>query len=99
MDLGEEDFLWAVEKELITREQAVELWRALQTRAEGRAPRPKFDGVHVAYYFGAVLVMLAMGTFMTLGWEAFGGGGIFLIASAYAVVFALLGRKLLRSPS
>src|ERR1700747_3150609 len=98
MDLGEEDFLWAVEKELISREQAEQLWKAFQSRTEGRAPKPKFDGVHVAYYFGAVLVMLAMGTFMTLGWEAFGGGGIFLIASTYALVFALVGRKLLRSP-
>src|SRR5581483_2488044 len=93
------DLLWAVGEDLITREQAEKLWRALATRAEGRAPRPKFDGIHVAYYLGALIVIGAMGFFMTLGWEAFGGGGIFAIASTYAIVFALLGRKLLRSPS
>lgn len=98
MDLGEDDFRWAVEKKLISTAQAEQLWKAFQSRGEGRTPKPQFDGVHVAYYFGAVLVMLAMGTFMTLGWEAFGGGGIFLIAAIYAAALALIGKKLLRSP-
>jgi hypothetical protein len=35
--------------------------------------------------------MSALGWFMTLGWQKFGGGGIFLIAAAYAIAFLLAG--------
>jgi hypothetical protein len=48
----------------------------------------------VAYYFGALIVMSAMGWFMTLGWERYGGNGIFLISTLYAVLFILAGRTL-----
>lgn len=56
------------------------------------------------YYLGAMIIISAMTWFMNLGWELFGGGGIFLIASAYAAFFAFLGsylwkRKDLRVPA
>ena len=54
--------------------------------------------MNVAYYFGALIVIGAMGFFMNLGWERFGGGGIFVIAAAYAGVFVVAGRWLLRRP-
>ncbi|HEY7955162.1 MAG TPA: DUF2157 domain-containing protein [Polyangia bacterium] len=101
MDLGEDDLEWAAKQGLIGAEQAAPLWRALSARAAGRAPGPsatasRFDMVHVAYYFGALIVIGAMGFFMSLGWEAFGGGGIFAIAAAYALVFVFAGRALWR---
>jgi len=46
------------------------------------------------FYFGALIVISAMTWFMTLGWETFGGGGIFLIAVAYALLFVLAGHLL-----
>ena len=46
------------------------------------------------FYFGALIVISAMTWFMTLGWETFGGGGIFLIAVAYAVLFICMGHFL-----
>jgi len=92
MELRRDDFVWAAQSGLLSEEQAVALWKAFERRANGRATvRPRFDLVHVAYYFGALIVIAAMGFFMTLGWEAFGGGGIFAIASAYALVFTLVG--------
>jgi len=48
----------------------------------------------VAYYFGAMIVISAMGWFMTLAWENLGGPGIFVIAAIYAVCFGLAGRTL-----
>src|SRR5207244_2586927 len=41
-----------------------------------------------------LIVIGAMGWFMTEAWERFGGGGIFLIAVAYATGFVLAGRVL-----
>ncbi len=56
--------------------------------------RPRFDLPHVAYYFGALIVISAMGWFMTEAWEKFGGGGIFIISTVYALCFVLAGRML-----
>lgn len=91
MSLSQEDFQWAANRGLLTAEQAHELWEALQARRSGQA---SFDLAHVAYYFGALIVISAMGWFMNLGWERFGGRGIFLISAAYAVCFVLAGSHL-----
>jgi hypothetical protein len=91
MNLSREDFKWAASRGLVTAEQANELWNAFLARRSGQA---SFDLAHVAYYFGALIVISAMGWFMTLGWERFGGGGIFLISTIYAACFVLAGRRL-----
>jgi len=99
----------AIAQQILTAPQASALWRLLQARqpafvaspapavASASTPR-RFTGLNVAYYFGALLVIGAMGWLMTLGWEAFGGGGIFAISLCYAAVFLLAGRRLLSAP-
>jgi hypothetical protein len=89
--ISEEDLNWAADQGLISQEQANQLWGAFSSRESTSSP---FDLAHVAYYFGALVVISAMGWFMTLGWERFGGGGIFLISCVYALLFALTGRTL-----
>jgi hypothetical protein len=91
MKVYKDDFRWAVEQGLITLEQAEALWEALSNR---ESDRPRFDFANVAYYLGALIVISAMGWFMNLTWESFGGGGIFLVASLYALCFILAGRTL-----
>lgn len=91
MNLSKEDFKWAAASGLITTEKADELWNAFSTRKPAKTP---FDLAHVAYYFGALIVISAMGWFMTLGWERFGGGGILLISCIYAACFILGGWRL-----
>jgi hypothetical protein len=71
MKVSRKDLEWAASEGVISGGQAEDLWRAFEWRASGR---PRFDLAHVAYYFGAVVVISAMGWFMTLGWERFGGG-------------------------
>ena len=88
MRVVKKDLEWAASKGVIDDAQAQALWRALTERS---ADRPKFDLIHVAYYFGALLVIGAMGWFMGTAWEAFGGGGIFLISAAYAAAFLVIG--------
>ena len=100
MNITKTDLDWAASQKLITAEQSDSLWRALSERdaAQGRAgsddQRARFDLAHAAYYFGALVVIGAMGWFMTLGWESLGGGGIFALALLYALLFALAGRAL-----
>ena len=77
MRVSGKDIGWAVTGEVISEGQAEDLWRALERR---NADRPRFDLPHVAYYIGALVVISAMTWFMTLGWERFGGGGIFAIS-------------------
>jgi hypothetical protein len=48
----------------------------------------------VAYYFGALIVMTAMGFFMSLAWETLGGLGIMAIALLYGLGFTLAGQYL-----
>ena len=97
----------AVAQQILTGPQAAALWRLVQTRqpmaAAAPAPLPeapsrRFDGLNVAYYSGALLVIAAMGWLVTLGWENFGGKGIFLIATLYAFLFTMAGLRLLAEP-
>jgi hypothetical protein len=95
MDLSRDDLARAVCEGILAQEQADALWAALEVRAPS-APttRARFDVVHFAWYFGALIVMGAMGWFMTVGWERLGGGGIFLVALAYAAAFVGAGKTL-----
>jgi hypothetical protein len=67
------------------------LWAALIDRTSAR---PRFDAAHVAYYFGALIVISAMGWFVTVAWESLGGVGLFLIALTYAACFWQAGETL-----
>jgi hypothetical protein len=107
MRIERADLDQAIAQQILTGPQAAALWRLLQSRqpvAAGlpppapEAPQRRFNGLNVAYYFGALLVIGAMGWLMTLGWEAFGGKGIFLIATLYAFFFTLSGFRLLAQP-
>ena len=71
----------AVTAEILTQEQAQRLWSFF---AENASQRPRFDLTHILYYLGGLIAIGAMTLFMTLGWERFGGWGIFLIALVYA---------------
>ncbi len=97
MQIGSAELDEAVGQGVLTRQQATALWSFLCNRGDGQAPS-RFTGLNVAYYFGAMLVIGAMGWLMTLGWERFGGKGILLIASLYAFFFTMAGLRLLAQP-
>lgn len=56
--------------------------------------RPSFQLSHVAYYFGALLIIGAMGWLMTEAWMSIGNTALLLISSAYLLLFLLGGRSL-----
>ncbi len=90
-NFSKEDLERAVEAKIFTKEQ-VEMF--LNSAEKDLANQSSFTFINVAYYFGAMIVISAMGWFMTLGWESLGGLGITLIALTYAIIFVLLGRYL-----
>jgi len=89
MKITQHDLDWAVEQGLLTQEQGTALWSALSSRNKHR---PKFDLIHLGYYAGALIVILAMGWFLAISWQPFGHAGILLISSLYALVFTLVGK-------
>jgi len=91
MNISREDLRWAADKGHLNPGQDEALWRALQSRT---ADKPRFDAANVAYYAGALIVIGAMGWFMTKAWEGLGGAGIFTVALCYAICFVLAGRML-----
>jgi hypothetical protein len=69
---------------LLRAEQCAPLWQFLSAQVAGALDdRPRFGFTHVLYYLGGLLAIGAMSLFMTLGWESFGGWGVFFIALLY----------------
>ena len=87
MHIGRNKLHQAVEEGILSREQADRLWDFLHALA---ADTPGFRFTHILYYLGGLMAIGAMSLFMTLGWESFGGWGLFFIALAYAVAGLLL---------
>ena len=58
--------------------------------------RPSFQLSHIAYYFGALLIMGAMGWLMTEAWMSIGDAALLVISSAYLLLFLHGGRSLWR---
>ena len=71
----------AVDENLLTAEQAENLLAYL---ASVPSTGPTFNFTNVLYYLGGLIAIGAMTLFMNLGWESFGGWGIFFISLAYA---------------
>ena len=71
----------AAERGLLSEQQAEQLWQFLCERGKDT---PSFRFTHILYYLGGLIAIGAMSLFMTLGWERFGGWGLFSIALVYA---------------
>lgn len=82
MELDQRDLKEAVDRGILDQDQADGFWAFL---AERHDDRPRFSFTHILYYFGGLIAIGAMTLFMNLGWERFGGIGLFVIALAYAV--------------
>lgn len=93
MQVSEKDLQWSVKQGIITQEQAQQLWQAWTERGQNQA---SFTLLYVAYYFGALLVIAAMGWLLNSAWDDLGGWGIAGIAWLYAAVFVVVGNWLWR---
>ncbi len=80
MNITSEQLSNAAEKGIISNTQVKEL---LSFARAHPGAGPRFDFTHILYYLGGMLAIGAMTLFMNLGWEAFGGWGIFIISCLY----------------
>ncbi|MFK0091261.1 DUF2157 domain-containing protein [Pseudomonas sp. NPDC090592] len=60
------------------------------------ATRGSFQLAHVAFYFGAMLIMAAMGWLLTEAWMSIGDGALLVIASLYILLITLFALNLQR---
>jgi hypothetical protein len=91
VEISKQDLIKAASQGLISAEQADALWKALEARGETST---KLDFVNFLYFFGAMIVIAAMGWLMTSAWENGSGWGICAIAALYALGFVVVGRSL-----
>lgn len=89
MEISKEQFFQAASKLDIGDENKKALWKLL----EADQPKDSFMA-KLFYYFGALIVILAMTWFMGLGWTVFGSGWLFFISIFYAAGFTLTGKNL-----
>jgi len=83
----------ATTKGLITDQQAEQLWAFLTEQGHNT---PSFRATHILYYLGGMIAIGAMSLFMNMGWEHFGGWGLFFIALAYAGIGLWLTESFLK---
>lgn len=91
MKLSKDDFDWAVSQGLIDHVQSQNLWNAFKLRTAGTA---KFDYVHLAYYAGTVLVVIALYLFLAMNWNQLTPVGTLGISILYATMFGAAGSYL-----
>lgn len=82
MKITKKNLELAVEKEILSNEQAENLYSFLKSLP---STGPSFSLTHVLYYMGGLIAIGAMTLFMSVGWEMFGGWGIVSISIAYAI--------------
>jgi len=103
MNITKRQFEEAVEQGIVSREQAEQLYDFLMASGQGQqrlesismsgADRARFTLSTVLYYMGGLVAMGAMTLFMNLGWEKFGGWGIFFISLIYAAAGLFLAGR------
>lgn len=98
------DLEGAIREGILSAVQADRLVAFLAGKPAVPSGGPRFTFVHVLYYLGGMIAIGAMSIFMTLGWNALGGWGGFLISVCYALLalgltYWLLERKHLEVPA
>ncbi len=83
MKINRNDLREAVAKGIIDDAQAARLWQFLDARG---LDTPGFRFTHILYYLGGLVAIGAMTLFMNLGWEQFGGSGIFFLSLFYCAL-------------
>lgn len=83
MQIDRQTLELAAKQGIITDSQSLALYEFFKKQSE---EIPTFNFTHILYYLGGLVAIGAMSIFMTLGWEIFGGFGIFFLALIYAAI-------------
>lgn len=89
MKIQKSDLDLAGQKGIISADQATKLWAFF----EGLRPdQSKFQGLHVLYYFGGLLIMASMSWFLTKAWE--NGLALMTLSAGFGLFYLLVGDRL-----
>lgn len=80
----------AVDAKIITAKQAASLLTFIKNQPD---VEPNFNLTNVLYYFGGLIAIGAMTLFMNLGWQQFGGWGLFYLSILYGILGLALAAK------
>lgn len=92
--ISQADLDWASSQGLVGSDQVGKLWQALVERTSATSTGGKLDLVHLAYYGGAAIVLLAMTLFMGLVTVNYQASGIVATSLVYGAAFIALGSHL-----
>ncbi len=73
--------------------------RLLAQLSGSDAPVARFEGAHLLYYFGALLIIGASGWFITASWDTLPGLILFGVGAFYLLVLGAAAHALSRSPA
>lgn len=93
ISIEREDLARAVEAGILKPGQDHSLLAFLEGR---QAQHPGFQLAHVAFYFGALLIMAAMGWLLTEAWMQIGDAALLGIAMLYITLLTACGQQLWR---
>ncbi len=89
MNILKADLGSAVSAGIIDDVQADKLWLHFESL---RPDQSRFQGLHVIYYFGGVLILASMSWFLTLAWND--GLAIMMISGLFALLYMVAGNSL-----
>lgn len=89
MKILNSDLNSAVQKGIINSEQATKLWNHFESL---RPDQARFQGLHVLYYFGGILILASMSWFLTTAWSD--GTAVMAISGLFALMYTIVGNTL-----
>lgn len=90
MNLTRDNLNKAVAAKILSAQQAANLIEFIKNLPD---QAPGFNLTNVLYYFGGLIAIGAMTLFMNLGWELYGGWGIFFLCACYAILGLALSQQ------
>ncbi|WP_075883382.1 hypothetical protein [Candidatus Protochlamydia sp. W-9] len=95
MKISKENFFSVGSDVNIPIEQLQVFWKLLEkVHHFSKLPYQYSTLTQLLFFLGILILISAMSWLMSMGWEMFGGGGIFFISFGYAVLFILIGQSL-----
>ncbi len=91
ISVSKKDFNIAVEKEIITDQQANNLWLLFSEHNDSNIT---FTGLNVTYYFGAMIIISAMTWFATEAFAKYNSIGLLIVGILYFFGLYIFGKKL-----
>ncbi|MEX0927924.1 MAG: hypothetical protein WD266_02480 [Balneolales bacterium] len=91
MKIKKQDLLRAAASGICTRHQAEQLWTHLEGSGEAGT---RFDVEHIAYYFGTLVIIIALTWFANEAFIQFLSAGLMAVAAGYFLLFWGIGHRL-----